>query len=54
MCSIKMSKEIIAFGDIEIEKLKFHFSKYPIILKNVDVGKIMISINNDSEQGFFW
>ena len=26
-----------------IEKRKFHFSKYPLDMKNVDIDKIMIS-----------
>ena len=25
-----MNKEILKFGDIEIEKHKFHYSKYPL------------------------
>ena len=34
-----MAKEIITFGDIQIEKRKFHYSKYPIKINNVDVDK---------------
>ena len=38
-----MNKEIITFSDTEIEKRKFHYSKYPINIKNVDVDKIILS-----------
>ena len=31
------------FGDIEIERYKFHYCKYPINIDNVDVDKIRIS-----------
>ena len=34
-----MTKELITFGDIQIEKRKFHYSKYPIKINNVDVDK---------------
>ena len=33
-----MNKEIM-FDDDEIEKRKFHYSKYPININNVDIGK---------------
>ena len=35
-----MNKEIIAFGDAEIEKCKFHSSKEPININNIDDDKI--------------
>ena len=38
-----MNKEIITFGDIEIEKHKFRYSKYPININNVGIDKIIIS-----------
>ena len=38
-----MNKEIITFGDIEIEKNKFHCSKHRINIINVDVDRIIIS-----------
>ena len=31
------------FDDIEIEKRKCHYSKYPININNVDIRKIMMS-----------
>lgn len=34
---------MICLGDIEIEKYKFHYCKYPINIKNVDIDKITIS-----------
>ena len=38
-----MKKTIIKFGDIEIEKQKFHQHKRPISIKNRDVNKIVVS-----------
>ena len=38
-----MSKEIITFGDIEIEKCKFCYRRNLILLKDVDVDNILIS-----------
>ena len=38
-----MSKEILTFGDIEIEKNKFHRNKIPIFLKHVDTKKLLVS-----------
>ena len=40
-----MEKTIIKFGDIEIQKQKFHQHKGPISIKNVDVDKIVVSNN---------
>ena len=39
---IKMEKNI-KFGDIEIEKQKFHQHKEPISMKNIDSNKITVS-----------
>ena len=36
---IKTAKEILTFGDIEIEKNKFYHQKTPIFLKDVDIEK---------------
>ena len=36
-------EEIIKFGDIEIEKQKFHQYKEPILIKNRDINKIIVS-----------
>ena len=33
-----MNKEIIAFGDNQIEKRKFHRYKNPTLLKDVNIG----------------
>ena len=41
MYFIKDVKEILTFGDIE--KCKFHYSKYPTDITNVDIDKILIS-----------
>ena len=38
-----MEKTIIKFGDIEIEKLKFHQYKRPISIKNIDINKTVVS-----------
>ena len=33
-----MNKEILSFGNIEIKKRKFHYSKCPIDIKIVDIN----------------
>ena len=38
-----MKKTIIKFGDIEIQKQKFHQHKRPISVKDVDINKIVVS-----------
>ena len=38
-----MVKEIITFGDIEIEKHKFLRYKSPIISEDVNIGKVLVS-----------
>ena len=38
-----MEKTVIKFGDIEIEKQKFHQNKIPTSIKNVDINKIVVS-----------
>ena len=40
---IKTEKTIITFGDIKIEKEKFHQHKRPISIKNIDINKIVVS-----------
>ena len=42
MYSIKINKEIIAFGAIEIEKQKINYSRHTVKITNVDVNKILI------------
>ena len=34
-----MNKEIVTFCGIEIEKLKFHYHKNPILIYDVDIVK---------------
>ena len=36
-------EKVIKFGDIEIEKQKFHQHKEPISIKNIDINKIVVS-----------
>ena len=40
---IKMAKEILTFGDNEIEKYKFYYHKTPVFLKDVDMEKVLVS-----------
>ena len=40
-----MDKEIISFGDIEIEKCKFHYCEDPSDINNIDIAKLMICDN---------
>ena len=40
---IKIKKTITKFGDIEIQKQKFHQHKGPISIKNIDINKIVVS-----------
>ena len=37
-----MGKEILAFGDIEIEKKNYHH-KRPLLLRDGDIEKVLIS-----------
>ena len=38
-----MEKTVIKFGNIEIQKRKFHQHKRPISIKNVDINKRFVS-----------
>ena len=38
-----MGKEILTFGDIEIEKDKFYYYKTPIFLDDVNINNILVS-----------
>ena len=38
-----MGKEILTFGDIEIEKNKFYHHKTPVPLRDVDIEKVLVS-----------
>ena len=38
-----MSKEILTFGNTEIEKYKFYLHKTPIFLGDVDIEKVLVS-----------
>ena len=39
-----MVKQFLKFGDDEFEKKKFHFSKNPKAMGNVEINKIRISV----------
>ena len=38
-----MGKEILTFGNIEIEKDKFYHNKIPVNLRDVDIEKVLVS-----------
>ena len=38
-----MGKEIMTFGDIEVQKYKFCQSKSPVSINDVDISKIVVS-----------
>ena len=38
-----MGKEILTFGKIEIEKIKFDINKLPVHLRDVDTEKVLVS-----------
>ena len=38
-----MVKEIIVFGDVEIEKRKFNYHENTILLEDVDIDNIQVS-----------
>ena len=38
-----MGKEILTFGDIEMDKKKFYRNKIPISLKDADIKKVLVS-----------
>ena len=38
-----MGKELLTFGDTEIEKNKFYRNKTPVPLRNVDIEKVLLS-----------
>ena len=38
-----MSKETLMFGNIKIDKTKFFRHKTPILLKDVDIEKVLVS-----------
>ena len=45
-----MSKEILTFGDIEIEKNKFYRQKSPIFKKYLVTGKVLVSSKISSSE----
>ena len=47
-----MSKKIITFGDIEIGKHKFHYSKDLILLEDVDIDNILCP-SNEKNYNYF-
>ena len=38
-----MGTKILTFGDIEIEKNEFYRNQIPILLKDVDIKKVLVS-----------
>ena len=46
---IKLVKKNIKFGDIKIQKQKFHQHKGSISIRNTDINKIVVSNN-----GLLW
>ena len=44
LSSIKWKNEIITFGNVEIQKGKFHYSKNPVLLQDADIDNRMICI----------
>ena len=42
---IKMGKEILTLGDIEIEKNKFYSHKSSVPLRDADIEKVLVSNN---------
>ena len=40
---IKMSKDVLPFWNIETEKNKFHHNNTPILLKHVNIEKVLVS-----------
>ena len=46
---LKNDKKIIAFGDNESEKHKFHFHKNPILTDDIDINNIIVS-----NKVYFW
>ena len=53
-----MGEKSIKFGDIKIEKQKFHQYKRPISITNIDINKIIISnkisVGKKSFEIFHW
>ena len=38
-----MGKEIIAFGDLEVEKHKFDQHKNPMLIYNINIDRIVVT-----------
>ena len=47
---MKTGKEIITFGDIEIEKHKLDHSKSPTLLVGVDIDNVLLSNKTSSDE----
>ena len=44
MSHVRMGKEILTFGDIELEKKKeFYYNTIPVPLKDIHIEKILVS-----------
>ena len=39
---MKTGKEILTFGNIEIEKSKFYHYKNPVFLRDIDIEKVLV------------
>ena len=37
-----MGKEVLTFGDIDIEKDKFYCHRSPTFLKNIDIDEVLV------------
>ena len=47
-----IGKEFLTFGDIEIEKNKFYHHKSPILLKDIDTEKVLVSNYSSGEKNY--
>ena len=47
---MKMGKEILTFGDIEIENHKLYCYQSPIFLEDVDIGNMLVSNKSSSDE----
>ena len=52
LSDIKMGKEILMSGDLQIGKKNFYHHKSPISLKDVDIEKVLVSNNISSKQNY--
>ena len=38
-----MGKEILTFGNIDLEKIRFYSNKTSVLLKNINIEKVLVS-----------